>query len=69
MNKPANKKKYHQTFKLKRKAWLQEDIILAIRKLRAVGTKRSTILKAFPDIASATVDNVIYSKSFRELTE
>ena len=62
------RKKKHVPFKLQRKAWLDEDVILAIRKMRSTGTKRSTILAAFPDIASATVDNVIYSKSFPELT-
>ena len=61
------KKKKHQPFKLKRKAWLEEETILAIRKMRATGTARATILAAFPDVASATVDNVIYSKSFPDL--
>ena len=58
----------NQPFKLKRKAWLEEETILAIRKMRSTGTARSIILAAFPDVASATVDNVLYSKSFRELT-
>jgi hypothetical protein len=58
----------NQPFKLKRKAWLEEETILAIRKMRSTGTARAKILAAFPDVASATVDNVIYSKSFRELT-
>ena len=61
-------KKKHVPFKLQRKAWLEEETILAIRKMRSTGTKRSTILAAFPDVASTTVDNIIYTKSFPELT-
>jgi hypothetical protein len=57
----------HTPFKLNNKAWLEEEIVLAIRKMRSTGTKRSTILSAFPDVASATVDNVIYGKSFPDL--
>ena len=61
------RKKKHVPFKLKRRAWLEEETILAIRKMRSTGTARAKILAAFPDVASATVDNVIYGKSFPDL--
>jgi len=75
---PHDKKKFNDNFdaifkpkgepyKLTNKVWIEEEVVIAIRKMRSTGTARAIILAAFPDVASATVDNVIYGKSFPDL--